>query len=77
MSNIILFDNEVRDQLLPLTLAEAEVCLSLCDGLSSEQIAQQRLVSVTTIRQQIKSCLKKLNCSSQVELVATLLKRLC
>ncbi|BDY05587.1 helix-turn-helix transcriptional regulator [Ferrimonas sp. YFM] len=60
-------------ELFSLTQAEAGICRSLCSGMTSEQIAVARGVSVKTVRQQIKSCLKKTGTSSQVQLVSTML----
>jgi DNA-binding CsgD family transcriptional regulator len=56
-----------------ITMAEAEVMRLLCTGMSSDDIAQKRETSLKTCRQQIKSCMHKLGCTRQVELVIKVL----
>ncbi len=64
-------DHEARtERLRRLTPAESEVLLSLCRGLNAEAIAEQRVVSIRTVRSQIESILTKLDVSSQIGAVA-------
>lgn len=55
---------------LGCTLAEAEVAKALASGLSPEAIATQRVVSVLTVRTQIRSLREKTNSSRMSELIA-------
>ena len=55
-----------------LTPAEAQVALQLAEGLSPQQIATQRVVSVSTVRVQIRTLFVKLGVRRQSELVARL-----
>ena len=57
----------------PLTISEAEIGHYLCKGMSAEDVAIQRGVAPATVRQQIKSMMRKLNCHKQGELVSYLL----
>lgn len=52
---------------LGLTNAEAQVALALTDGLTTRQIAEQRNVSVYTIRNQLKSAISKSDTRGQSE----------
>lgn len=52
-----------------LTPAEAVICELLVEGKTTAQIMERRNVSENTIRQQIKTILSKLNCSSRIELL--------
>ncbi|GAA3925420.1 helix-turn-helix transcriptional regulator [Litoribacillus peritrichatus] len=58
----------------PLTSAEAHICAQLCNGLSAEQIAHYRNAQLSTVRQQIKSCLAKTDSSSQLEMINKILR---
>jgi DNA-binding NarL/FixJ family response regulator len=53
-----------------LTRREGEVLAALLDGLSAERIAQRDVVSLTTVRSQIRAILVKLGVNSQLEAVA-------
>lgn len=55
-----------------LTAAEAGIALGLSQGLSIEQIAQERATSLWTVRTQLRSACAKLGVSRQAELVAKL-----
>jgi DNA-binding CsgD family transcriptional regulator len=55
-----------------MTAAETEIALQLAQGKLPEAIAQQRNVSIGTVRAQIKALLAKAGVSRQVELVARL-----
>ena len=56
--------------LYDLTPGESAVCLMLAEGMSPDRIAEERSVSVGTVRVQIKSIALKLGCSRQAEIVA-------
>ncbi|WP_222869512.1 helix-turn-helix transcriptional regulator [Roseobacter fucihabitans] len=51
-----------------LTTAEVSVVLFLADGMSPRDIAERRSVSLSTVRNQIKSAAQKCNVSRQVEI---------
>lgn len=53
-----------------LTPAEAEIGLRIADGVRPQWIADERGVSVETVRSQIKSLSAKLGCTRQSEIVA-------
>jgi DNA-binding NarL/FixJ family response regulator len=53
-----------------LSMREREVLSALVDGLSAEEIAETRFVSLTTVRSQIRSILRKLGVRSQLAAVA-------
>ena len=53
-----------------LTPREQEVLAALMDGKSAEQIAKDAVVSLATVRSQIRSILMKLGVHSQLEAVA-------
>jgi DNA-binding CsgD family transcriptional regulator len=53
-----------------LTPAEAEIGSRIADGVSPVEIANERGVSVETVRSQIKSLSAKLGCARQSEIVA-------
>jgi DNA-binding NarL/FixJ family response regulator len=53
-----------------LTQRECEVLALLIDGVSAEEIAETRYVSLTTVRSQIRSVLRKLGVRSQLAAVA-------
>ena len=56
-----------------LTPAEAQVAVSIANGLSVEEAAKINNVAVSTIRSQLKSIFRKLSVNSQAELVKVLL----
>lgn len=53
-----------------LTEREALVLAALIDGLNAEEIAQEHVVAVTTVRSQIRAILNKLGVRSQLAAVA-------
>ena len=59
---------------LGLTRAEAEVVRELCQGLSADEIAGHRCVSVTTVRTQLQRAMEKVGAHSQAALVALALR---
>lgn len=61
--------NEVRERLEQLTHREAEVLARLMEGMQVGEIAQYSVVSVATVRTQVKSILAKLEVSSQLAAV--------
>ena len=56
-----------------LTRAEAQLASLLCAGLSLENVAEQRKVSIHTVRSQLKQVFAKTGTSRQSELVGQLL----
>jgi DNA-binding CsgD family transcriptional regulator len=58
-----------------LTLAEAEVALALSLGLTPQEIADQRVASIHTVRNQIKAILAKTHSRRQAD-IARLVVRL-
>lgn len=52
-----------------LTVAEAEVALRLAEGMTLQEIALERAVSLHTVRNQIKSALAKTGARRQTDLV--------
>ena len=75
---VIVSDPAKRDVSIPdrlrllydLTPGESAVCLMLAEGMSPDRIAEERSVSVGTVRVQVKSIALKLGCSRQAEIVA-------
>jgi DNA-binding CsgD family transcriptional regulator len=61
---------DVLRQAFGLTPSEASIAAALAEGKSPEQIARGRLVSVQTIRSQIKAIHARLDVRSQAELVS-------
>ena len=59
---------------LGLTRAEAEIGLALAQGASPSEIAENRGVSIHTIRNQIKSALSKTGSASRTQLVAQIVR---
>ncbi|MGI9607920.1 MAG: response regulator transcription factor, partial [Acidimicrobiales bacterium] len=55
---------------MQLTSREAEVLRSLMAGMSAAEIGDLGFVSISTVRSQIKSILRKLEASSQIQAVA-------
>lgn len=56
-----------------LTAAEAHLALSLTNGLTLQNIAEDKNISVQTVRSQLKSVFNKMNVNSQTELVRHIL----
>lgn len=56
-----------------LTKAEAQVAISLANGLSPKDIAKMNEVEISTVRSQLKAIYHKIGVKTQVELVKTLL----
>ncbi len=56
------------DAMKLLTPAETGICNLLLSGMSTNAIAEQRNVSINTVRQQVKSVLSKLGCRSRNQL---------
>jgi DNA-binding CsgD family transcriptional regulator/PAS domain-containing protein len=56
-----------------LTPAEAQVAISIANGINSEEIANINEVEISTIRSQLKAIYRKLGIHSQAELVKVLL----
>jgi DNA-binding NarL/FixJ family response regulator len=63
-------DRERKELFDRLTRREREVLYCLMDGLSAEQIAKEWVVSLATVRSQIRSLLMKLGVNSQLSAVA-------
>ena len=61
--------NAVRSRLESLTHRESEVLAQLMEGHQVREIAQSSVVSVATVRTQVKSILSKLEVSSQLAAV--------
>ena len=55
-----------------LTPSEARVALHLAEGQTPEWIAEQRRITVATVRVHLRNCYEKLGISRQAELVARL-----
>jgi DNA-binding CsgD family transcriptional regulator len=53
-----------------LSQGEAEIAMALLGGTTPEQIARQRGVSLSAVRTQIASILRKTNCHSVAAFVA-------
>jgi pimeloyl-ACP methyl ester carboxylesterase/DNA-binding CsgD family transcriptional regulator len=62
--------DQALEDIFSLTAAERDILACLAQGMTSEQISQQRSRAVGTVRQQIKSVLAKLGASSQVQAAA-------
>lgn len=56
-----------------LTVSEAQIALSLTNGLTLQTIAKDKNVSIQTVRSQLKSVFNKMNVNSQTELVRYIL----
>lgn len=65
-----LRQNSAESELARLSLAEREVLAALMGGRSVAELASDRVVSVTTIRSQVRSILTKLDVHSQVAAIA-------
>ena len=52
-----------------LTSAEADVCALILGGLSTGEIAEERSVSLETVKSQSKAILRKTSCRNRIELV--------
>ncbi len=64
------FDQNLLRDLFNLTPAELRLAMLLMDGLSPETCATRLNVSITTIRTQLRSLLRKTNTERQAELLA-------
>jgi DNA-binding NarL/FixJ family response regulator len=62
----------VDDRLNRLTAREREVLESVANGMHAAGIARQSLVSLATVRTQIRAILRKLEVNSQIEAIALL-----
>lgn len=62
--------------LFGFTLAEQEIVVGLMDGLSAEQIASMRGISMNTVRTQVRSVLAKTELTRQIDLVRMLVRLL-
>jgi DNA-binding CsgD family transcriptional regulator len=60
-------------QLFGLSPAEAQVSISLAEGLSPADIAEQRQVAEGTVRVQVKTIMAKLGCRRQTQIAAAVL----
>lgn len=54
-----------------LTSAESDVVRLIVNGFKADQVADQRGVSLNTVRSQLKTISSKLNCSSQADIIRT------
>ena len=52
-----------------LTSAETEICRMLVEGLTTREMADERRVSIETVKTQIKSVLRKSHCKRRSELI--------
>lgn len=59
-----------------LTISESHIASLLCEGLDLSAIANQRRTHISTVRQQIKSIMQKLQCNSRSQMVSKLLTSL-
>lgn len=64
---------QVIADVFDLTHSEACICKCLCQGLSLEDIAEHRYVSLSTVRSQVKSIMQKTQTHRQTQLVAKIL----
>ena len=60
---------ELLSQALDITLAEARVLHALAFGVSSNEYALHRGVSIHTVRKQVATMMVKMDCTRQVDLV--------
>lgn len=60
-------------QLFGLSQAEAQISISLAEGLSPADIAEQRQVAEGTVRVQVKTIMAKLGCRRQTQIAAAVL----
>jgi DNA-binding CsgD family transcriptional regulator len=65
--------SELAD-LLGISRAEAEIAIGLHEGVDLAEIAERRGVQLDTVRNQVKSLLRKLGLASQKHLAATLVR---
>jgi DNA-binding CsgD family transcriptional regulator len=59
--------------LFGLTTAEAQIVLALLAGKRLEEVAEERAVSLGTVRSQFKSVLRKTEVDRQAELIRSML----
>lgn len=67
---------ESLQKIFPVSVTEADLCISLISGESFEEIAQKRKTSVQTIRTQFKNIFRKTRSNGQVQLVRKILTSL-
>ena len=60
-------------EIYKLTKAEAQVAISIANGLTPKEIAKINNVEISTVRSQLKAIYSKLGVNTQAELVKTLL----
>ena len=60
-------------EIYSLTRAEAQVAISIANGLSPKEIAKMNNVEISTVRSQLKAIYNKIGVNTQAELVKTLL----
>jgi DNA-binding CsgD family transcriptional regulator len=63
---------ELVQSLFDLTPTEARVARNLASGKTTEDIASDSGVAVSTVRTQVRSVLEKTGCSRQVEVISLL-----
>lgn len=61
-------------ELFGISRAEAEIAIGLHEGIDLAEIAERRGVQLDTVRNQVKSLLRKLGLASQKHLAATLVR---
>lgn len=69
-----IFMDRKPDYFADLTQREREVLISMIDGLSNEEIAQQLVLSASTIKNHVSSILAKLDVNSRAKAVNLALK---
>ena len=60
-------------ELYGLGRAEAEIAVALAKGLDLEAIAELRVTSIGTVRNQVKSIAAKMDCTRQIDIVRRIL----
>lgn len=73
----ISIDAEMLSNTYELTPAEAQVAISLVNGLKPEGIAEMKGVTLSTVRSQIRAIYKKLGVNQQTDLVKILFTGPC
>jgi DNA-binding CsgD family transcriptional regulator len=68
-SNISIISTEGMAKLYGLTPAEDDVCSLLVKGLTTQEIADTRSVTIETVRSQIKALMKKTRVKSRIQLI--------
>ena len=72
-ADLKMSESLLRD-LFDLTPTETEVACSLCYGISVKEIAVGRNVEISTVRWTIRNLMEKLDVTSQIELVAKIMR---